>query len=125
MSTRLHSALHRPDRLLRLLLHGGGVQPHRDRRNLKKHGGFIPGVRPGERTGEHIDYVLTRIAVVGTAYLALVCLLPDTLITYAAVPFYFGGTSPLIVVSIIMDAVAQTAARARPLIIRAENRRPI
>src|SRR3974390_97624 len=61
--------------------------------NLKKHGGFIPGIRPGERTAEYIDYVLTRITVVGAAYLAIVCLIPEMLITYASVPFYFGGPS--------------------------------
>ena len=75
--------------------------------NLKKHGGFIPGIRPGERTAEYIDYVLSRITVVGAAYLAIVCLLPEILISYAAVPFYFGGTSLLIVVSVTMDTVAQ------------------
>jgi preprotein translocase subunit SecY len=75
--------------------------------NLKKHGGFIPGIRPGERTAEFIDYVLTRITVVGAAYLAIVCLIPELLISYAAVPFYFGGTSLLIVVSVTMDTVAQ------------------
>ncbi len=75
--------------------------------NLKQYGGFIPGIRPGERTAEYIDYVLTRITVVGAAYLALVCVLPEFLISYAAVPFYFGGTSLLIVVSVTMDTVAQ------------------
>ena len=75
--------------------------------NLKKHGGFIPGIRPGERTAEYIDYVLTRITVIGAAYLAIVCLIPEILISYAAVPFYFGGTSLLIVVSVTMDTVAQ------------------
>jgi preprotein translocase subunit SecY len=75
--------------------------------NLKKHGGFIPGIRPGERTAEYIDYVLSRITVIGAGYLALVCLLPEILISYAAVPFYFGGTSLLIVVSVTMDTVAQ------------------
>lgn len=75
--------------------------------NLKKYGGFIPGIRPGERTAEYIDYVLTRITVVGAAYLAVVCILPEFLISYAAVPFYFGGTSLLIVVSVTMDTVAQ------------------
>jgi preprotein translocase subunit SecY len=75
--------------------------------NLKKHGGFIPGIRPGERTAEYIDYVLTRITVIGAGYLALVCLLPELLVSYAAVPFYFGGTSLLIVVSVTMDTVAQ------------------
>ena len=75
--------------------------------NLKKYGGFIPGIRPGKRTAEYIDYVLTRITVVGAAYLAAVCILPEFLISYAAVPFYFGGTSLLIVVSVTMDTVAQ------------------
>jgi len=75
--------------------------------NLKQYGGFIPGIRPGERTAEYIDYVLTRITVVGAAYLAVVCVLPELLISYAAVPFYFGGTSLLIVVSVTMDTVAQ------------------
>ena len=75
--------------------------------NLKKHGGFIPGIRPGERTAEYIDYVLSRITVIGAGYLAIVCLLPEILIAYAAVPFYFGGTSLLIVVSVTMDTVAQ------------------
>ena len=75
--------------------------------NLKKHGGFIPGIRPGERTAEYIDYVLSRITVIGAGYLAIVCLFPEMLISYAAVPFYFGGTSLLIVVSVTMDTVAQ------------------
>ena len=75
--------------------------------NLKKYGGFIPGIRPGERTAEYIDYVLTRITCIGALYLALVCLLPEMLVSYAAVPFYFGGTSLLIVVSVTMDTVAQ------------------
>jgi preprotein translocase subunit SecY len=75
--------------------------------NLKKHGGFIPGIRPGERTAEYIDYVLSRITVIGAAYLAVVCVLPEILISYASVPFYFGGTSLLIVVSVTMDTVAQ------------------
>ena len=75
--------------------------------NLKKHGGFIPGIRPGERTAEYIDYVLSRITVIGAAYLAVVCLIPEILISYASVPFYFGGTSLLIVVSVTMDTVAQ------------------
>jgi preprotein translocase subunit SecY len=75
--------------------------------NLKKYGGFIPGIRPGQRTAEYIDYVLTRITVLGAAYLAGVCVLPEFLMSYAAVPFYFGGTSLLIVVSVTMDTVAQ------------------
>ena len=75
--------------------------------NLKKHGGFVPGVRPGERTAQYIDYVLTRITVLGALYLAVICLLPEWLISYAALPFYFGGTSLLIVVNVTMDTVAQ------------------
>ena len=75
--------------------------------NLKKHGGFIPGIRPGERTAEYIDYVLSRITVVGALYLAAVCILPEILRTSASVPFYFGGTSLLIVVSVTMDTVSQ------------------
>jgi preprotein translocase subunit SecY len=75
--------------------------------NLKKHGGFIPGIRPGDRTMQYIDYVLTRITVIGAAYLAVICLLPEMLVSYAAMPFYFGGTSLLIVVSVTMDTVAQ------------------
>ena len=75
--------------------------------NLKKYGGFIPGIRPGERTAEYIDYVLTRITLIGALYLTLVCLLPEFLIGYTHIPFYFGGTSLLIVVSVTMDTVAQ------------------
>ena len=74
---------------------------------LKKHSGFIPGYRPGERTAEYIDYVLTRITVVGAIYLVIVCLLPEFLISQAGVPFYLGGTSLLIVVSVTLDTVAQ------------------
>ncbi|MEM6762119.1 MAG: preprotein translocase subunit SecY [Pseudomonadota bacterium] len=75
--------------------------------NLKKHGGYIPGIRPGERTAQYIDFVLTRITVVGAIYLVVICLLPEFLIASTAVPFYFGGTSLLIVVSVTMDTVAQ------------------
>jgi preprotein translocase subunit SecY len=75
--------------------------------NLRKHGGFLPGIRPGEKTAEYIDYVLTRITVVGALYLAAVCVMPEILTSYAAVPFYFGGTSLLIAVSVTMDTVAQ------------------
>jgi len=74
---------------------------------LKKHSGFIPGYRPGERTADYIDYVLTRITVVGAVYLVLVCLLPEFLISATGVPFYLGGTSLLIVVSVTLDTVAQ------------------
>ena len=75
--------------------------------NLKKHGGFIPGIRPGANTTEYLNYLQVRLTVVGAAYLALVCLLPELLITQYAVPFYFGGTSLLIVVSVTMDTVGQ------------------
>jgi len=75
--------------------------------NLRKYGGFLPGIRPGAKTAEYIDYVLTRITVVGALYLSAVCVLPEMLISYAAVPFYFGGTSLLIAVSVTMDTVAQ------------------
>ncbi len=75
--------------------------------NLKKHGGFIPGIRPGERTAQYIDFVLTRITVAGAVYIILVCLLPEFLISATGVPFYFGGTSLLIVVSVTMDTVSQ------------------
>ncbi|WP_312797190.1 preprotein translocase subunit SecY [Tianweitania sp.] len=74
---------------------------------LKKHSGFIPGYRPGERTADYIDYVLTRITVVGAIYIMLVCLLPEFLISATGVPFYLGGTSLLIVVSVTLDTVAQ------------------
>jgi len=75
--------------------------------NLKKNGGFIPGYRPGKNTAEYLDYVLTRLTVVGSAYLAFVCLLPELLIAWKHFSFYFGGTSLLIVVSVMMDTVAQ------------------
>ena len=75
--------------------------------NLKRSGGFIPGIRPGARTAEYIDRVLTRLTVVGALYLTLVCLLPEILINAYNVPFYFGGTSLLIVVNVTMDTVSQ------------------
>ena len=75
--------------------------------NLKKYNGFIPGIRPGKNTAEYLDYVLTRLTVLGAAYLCVVCALPEVLIANYAIPFYFGGTSLLIVVSVTMDTVAQ------------------
>lgn len=83
------------------------INPQETADNLRKYGGFLPGIRPGQKTAEYIDYVLTRITVVGALYLAAVCVLPEFLISYAAVPFYFGGTSLLIAVSVTMDTVAQ------------------
>src|SRR5216683_2048168 len=75
--------------------------------NLRKYGGFIPGIRPGKNTADYLDYVLTRITVFGAIYLSAVCILPEILISQYSVPFYFGGTSLLIVVSVTMDTVAQ------------------
>ena len=75
--------------------------------NLKKYGGFIPGIRPGRNTAEYLDYILTRLTTVGALYLAAVCLLPEILISNYAVPFYFGGTSLLIVVNVATDTVTQ------------------
>ncbi|HEY8352204.1 MAG TPA: preprotein translocase subunit SecY [Sphingomonadales bacterium] len=75
--------------------------------NLKKYGGFIPGIRPGKNTAEYLDYVLTRLTLVGALYLTVICLLPEILISQYALPFYFGGTSLLIVVSVTMDTVGQ------------------
>ena len=75
--------------------------------NLKKYGGFVPGIRPGKNTADHLDYILTRLTVVGAIYLTAVSILPEILISQYAVPFYFGGTSLLIVVTVTMDTVAQ------------------
>jgi preprotein translocase subunit SecY len=104
---------------LHMLLYGGMIvffaffytavvfNPSDTADNLKKHGGFIPGIRPGKNTAEYIDYVLTRITAVGAVYLVIVCLLPEFLINATGVPFYLGGTSLLIVVSVTLDTVAQ------------------
>ena len=75
--------------------------------NLKKHGGFIPGIRPGKATEHYFDYLLTRITVVGATYLALICLIPEFLFAQAGIPFRLGGTSLLIVVNVTMDTVTQ------------------
>jgi len=75
--------------------------------NLRKYGGFLPGIRPGKRTAEYLDFVLTRLTVVGAAYIAIVCLVPEILIAAYHAPFYLGGTSILIVVSVTMDTVTQ------------------
>ncbi len=83
------------------------INPKETADNLRKYGGFLPGIRPGEKTAEYIDYVLTRITVIGALYLAAVCVLPEILTAYAGIPLYFGGTSLLIVVSVTMDTVAQ------------------
>ncbi|MEC7763301.1 MAG: preprotein translocase subunit SecY [Pseudomonadota bacterium] len=75
--------------------------------NLKNQNGFVPGIRPGKKTAEYLDYVVTRILVLGSLYLAAVCLLPEILRSQLAVPFYFGGTSVLIIVSVTMDTIQQ------------------
>jgi preprotein translocase subunit SecY len=75
--------------------------------NLKRYGGFIPGIRPGKNTENYFDYVLTRITVIGAAYLTLICLLPEYLVSALSIPFYLGGTSLLIVVNVTMDTVTQ------------------
>ncbi len=105
---------------LYMLLYGGGIiffaffytaivfNPEETADNLKKYGGFIPGIRPGKRTAEYIDYVLTRITVIGSIYLAIVCLIPEFLAAYYGLTtFVMGGTSVLIMVSVTMDTVAQ------------------
>jgi len=75
--------------------------------NLKRYGGFIPGIRPGKNTEAYFDYVLTRITVIGAAYLAVICLVPEYLVSALKIPFYLGGTSLLIVVNVTMDTVTQ------------------
>jgi preprotein translocase subunit SecY len=75
--------------------------------NLKKNGGFIPGRRPGKNTAEYLDYILTRLTVIGAIYLALLCVMPEILIANYSVPFYLGGTSLLIVVNVILDTITQ------------------
>ncbi|HYJ83916.1 MAG TPA: preprotein translocase subunit SecY, partial [Allosphingosinicella sp.] len=75
--------------------------------DMKRYGGFIPGIRPGKRTEEYLDYVLTRITVIGAAYLTLICLVPEFVIARMGIGFYLGGTSLLIVVNVTMDTVTQ------------------
>ena len=75
--------------------------------NLKRHGGFIPGIRPGKATENYFDFLISRVTVIGAAYLVLICLIPEILFSQAGVPFYLGGTSLLIVVNVTMDTVAQ------------------
>jgi len=75
--------------------------------NLKNQNGFVPGIRPGKKTSEYLEYVVNRVLVLGSAYLAAVCLLPEILRSQFAIPFYFGGTSVLIVVSVTMDTIQQ------------------
>ena len=81
--------------------------PEENAEMLQRHGGFVPGMRPGKSTADYLDYVLTRITTVGAIYLVFICLLPEFMISKFSMPFYFGGTSLLIVVTVTMDTVAQ------------------
>ncbi|MGL4313218.1 MAG: preprotein translocase subunit SecY [Sphingomonas sp.] len=104
---------------LYLTLYGAGIiffsffytavvfNPEETAENLKRHGGFIPGIRPGKNTELYFDYVLTRITVIGAAYLTIICLVPEYLVSALSIPFYLGGTSLLIVVNVTMDTVTQ------------------
>jgi preprotein translocase subunit SecY len=78
--------------------------------NLKRSGAFVPGIRPGEQTARYVDRILGRLTLVGAFYITAVCLLPEFLIVYWNVPFYFGGTSLLIIVVVVMDFMAQVQA---------------
>jgi preprotein translocase subunit SecY len=81
--------------------------PEETAENLKKNGGFIPGIRPGKATETYFDYLLNRITVIGAAYLVTICLIPEIALSQAGIPFYLGGTSLLIVVNVTMDTVSQ------------------
>lgn len=81
--------------------------PQENAETLRKYGGFVPGIRPGKNTADYLDYVLTRITTIGAAYLVVICLLPEFMISQYNMPFYFGGTSLLIVVSVTLDTVSQ------------------
>jgi preprotein translocase subunit SecY len=85
--------------------------PKETAENLRKHGGYIPGIRPGERTAFFIEDILTKLTTIGAAYLTLVCLMPEFLISKYPIPFYLGGTSVLIVVVVAMDTVSQIQTR--------------
>ena len=85
--------------------------PKETAENLRKYGGYIPGIRPGERTSEYIESILIRLTTVGSLYLTFVCLMPEFLIAKYPIPFYLGGTSILIVVVVAMDTVTQIQTR--------------
>ena len=86
-------------------------KPNETAENLRKYGGYIPGIRPGESTALYIDSILTKLTTIGALYLALVCLMPEFLIAKYPIPFYLGGTSILIVVIVAMDTVTQVQTR--------------
>jgi preprotein translocase subunit SecY len=75
--------------------------------NLKKYGGFVLGIRPGNNTADYFDTILTRLTVIGALYISLICILPEILISHYSVPFYLGGTSLLIVVNVVLDTITQ------------------
>ena len=85
--------------------------PNETAENLRKYGGFIPGIRPGESTSLYIDNILTKLTTIGALYLTLVCLMPEFLIANYPIPFYLGGTSILIVVVVAIDTVTQVQTR--------------
>ena len=85
--------------------------PKETAENLRKYGGYVPGIRPGERTAEYIETILTRLTTIGAMYLTIVCLMPEFLIAKYPIPFYLGGTSVLIVVVVAMDTVTQVQTR--------------
>ena len=81
--------------------------PNETAENLRKAGNYVPGVRPGKATADYLDYVLTRLTVVGALYLASICLIPELILSKWSLPFYFGGTTILIVVSVTMETITQ------------------
>ena len=91
------------------------IDPNDVAENIKKSGAYIPGIRPGKRTAEHIDRILTRITLVGALYMSAVCVLPTLLFVRFNVPFYFGGTALLIVVGVGLDTIGQIEARLQSL----------
>jgi preprotein translocase subunit SecY len=117
------SALFSQGKPLYMFLYGFGIifftffytsivfNPHETAENLRKYGGYIPGIRPGESTALYIDNILTKLTTIGALYLALVCLMPEFLISKYPIPFYLGGTSILIVVIVAMDTVTQVQTR--------------
>jgi len=117
------SSLFSQGRPLYMLLYASGIiffsffytsivfNPKETAENLRKHGGYVPGVRPGERTAYFIEDILTKLTTIGAAYLTLVCLMPEFLIAKYPIPFYLGGTSILIVVVVAMDTVSQVQTR--------------
>ena len=116
------AAVMQPGQLIYTLIYGAGIvffcffytaivfDPKETAENLKKSGAFVPGMRPGEQTANYLDSVLTRLTLSGAIYITLVCLLPEFLILQYNVPFYFGGTSLLIIVVVVMDFMAQVQA---------------